>query len=85
MENNKVRRLNNGFKILAWMYMFCALLALVVIRHTVNTVEVTINNHIWSNVTIVVDSVRWDKIMNFYDIPNGQVTGDIANKYAHRM
>ena len=23
--------------------------------------------------------------MNFYDIPNGQVTGDIANKYAHRV
>lgn len=57
MENNKVRRLNNGFKILAWMYMFCALLALVVIGHTVNTGEVTVSNHIWSNVTIVVDSL----------------------------
>ena len=57
MENNKVRRLNNGFKFLAWMYMFCALLALVVIGHTVNTGEVTVSNHIWSNVTIVVDSL----------------------------
>ena len=57
MENNKVRILNNGFKILAWMYMFCALLALVVIGHTVNTGEVTVSNHIWSNVTIVVDSL----------------------------
>lgn len=57
MENNKVRRLNNGFKFLAWMYMFCALLALVVIGHTINTGEVTVSNHIWSNVTIVVDSL----------------------------
>ena len=57
MENNKVRRLNNGFKVLAWMYMFCALLALVVIGHTVNTGEVTVSNHIWSNVIIVVDSL----------------------------
>ena len=57
MENNKVRRLNNGFKILAWMYMFCALLALVVIGHTINTGEVTVSNHIWSNVTIVADSL----------------------------
>ena len=57
MENNKVRRLNNGFKILAWMYMFCALLALVVIVHTINTGEVTVSNHIWSNVTIVADSL----------------------------
>ena len=57
MENNKVRRLNNGFKFLAWMYMFCALLALVVIGHTVNTGEVTVSNHIWSNVIIVVDSL----------------------------
>lgn len=23
--------------------------------------------------------------MNFYDIPNGQVTGDIAYKYVHRV
>ena len=57
MENNKVRRLNNGFKILAWMSMFCALLALVVIGHTINTGEVTVSNHIWSNVTIVADSL----------------------------
>ena len=56
MENKEVKKANRYFKVLTWLYIISAILAVVAIVGTVMGREVSASNIIWANVTILIDS-----------------------------
>ena len=57
MEGKHIRRINITFKILAWLQMFVALMALVMIGHSLITKDISVSGYVWNCVTILIDSL----------------------------